>query len=452
MGRLRSLRPLPLLFALVSLKDILTPSLPLRPLPALPALRPLRRYRPFRILSTLPLLPELTLINRDFQNVSQLITSNGYPVEEYTVTTKDSYVIMIQRIPRGRGEPPGQRRKPVAFLMTGLLSSSADYVVNLPDQSLGFILADNGFDVWLGNVRGTTYSRHRRLQKWQKKYWDFSFDEMIRYDLPAQIDMILERTQRSSLMYIGWSQGSLIMFGLLSSQPRYNEKVRLFNAIAPVAYLGHMTSDVSEMVPFADFLNGLLQVTLNGAFLAINGPVFQQIKKDECGSKKQSPSCKAAFQLFNGGFPIEMNKTRFPLYMANNPAGSSVRNMYHFAQIIRDNRLQMFDWGRLMNKRIYGQKQPPQYDLTRVTAPVALYWSAGDVLARPMDVRHLERRLPNVVLSYKVPVRGFTHIDFVWSINAKNHLYRKILYMMLEYSQEQQQPPLPNADRNTVHV
>nr|XP_050027650.2 gastric triacylglycerol lipase-like isoform X1 [Dermacentor andersoni] len=420
MWRARSLCPIPLLFAFVSLKVVLPP------------------------------LPERKLIKDDYQNVSQLITSNGYPVEEYTVTTRDSYVIMIQRIPRGRREPQGQRRKPVAFLMTGLLSSSADYVVNLPDQSLGFILADNGFDVWLGNVRGTTYSSHRRLKNWMKKYWDFSFDEMINFDLPAQIDMILEKTESPSLLYVGWSQGSLIMFGLLASKPQYNQKVRLFNAIAPVAYLGHMTSEMKEMVPFADFLDGLLQMTLNGAFLAKNGPVFQQIKKDECGSTMQRPACKAVFKLVNGGFPIEMNKTRFPVYLANNPAGSSVRNMYHFAQIIRDNRLQMFDWGPLQNKKIYGQKRPPEYDLSRVTAPVALYWSAGDVLARPVDVKHLAKRLPNVVLSYKVPVRGFTHIDFVWSIYAKDHLYKEILRMMLKYSQEQQPPSSPGFDRNNI--
>lgn len=38
------------------------------------------------------------------------------------------------------------------------------------------------------------------------EFWKFSMDEMIKYDLPAEIDYILAQTNHSTLTYIGHSQ------------------------------------------------------------------------------------------------------------------------------------------------------------------------------------------------------------------------------------------------------
>lgn len=125
----------------------------------------------------------------------ELAIRHGYAAETYTVKTEDGYLLTLHRIPCGRYGCPSAGRgsgQPV-FLQHGILSSSADWCLSGPGHALAFILADLGYDVWLGNARGNTYSRkHVTLSNEDAKFWDFSWHEMALYDIPAELDFVYE--------------------------------------------------------------------------------------------------------------------------------------------------------------------------------------------------------------------------------------------------------------------
>ena len=75
--------------------------------------------------------------------------------------------------------------KPPVLLQHGLIDSSNAWLMNSigghlndnDDRNLAFALAKRGFDVWLGNFRGNTYSRnHTTFSPDEPSFWKFSFD------------------------------------------------------------------------------------------------------------------------------------------------------------------------------------------------------------------------------------------------------------------------------------
>lgn len=115
--------------------------------------------------------------------------------------------------------------------------------LNIPFIILAYVLYDKGYDVWLGNARGTKPSqKHIKLSLSgddRKQYWSFTLHEIGIYDVPACIDYILNQTKSSQLDYVGFSQGTTVFFIMASQLPQYNAKISNMIALAPVAYLEH---------------------------------------------------------------------------------------------------------------------------------------------------------------------------------------------------------------------
>uniref|UniRef100_A0A8D2MCB5 Partial AB-hydrolase lipase domain-containing protein n=1 Tax=Zonotrichia albicollis TaxID=44394 RepID=A0A8D2MCB5_ZONAL len=307
-----------------------------------------------------------------FMNISEKILFHGYPSEEYEVMTEDGYFLSLNRIPHGKEGA----RTPV-LIVHGFCLDGGDWVDNLPENSLAFILADAGYDVWIGNNRGSSWSRrHRSLSTASEEFWDFSFHEMAVYDLPAMVGFILMQTEQKQLFYVGHAQGSSLGFIAFSSLPHLAKKIKLFFALAPVYTFHHVRGPVLKLA----FLSDLL------------------LKVQE---------------VFLGGY-------------CQNPGISGNSCPLHYRCVL----LLHLRWPQVTGVLSPCQLRPPSYEIEAMRVPVAV-WSGGHDWVTPhKETERLLSRLTHVVHHEHFP--DWNHFDHHWGLNAPQRMYQRMVAMMEE--------------------
>ncbi|KAL3266871.1 hypothetical protein HHI36_011023 [Cryptolaemus montrouzieri] len=361
----------------------------------------------------------------EYLSVTELITKYGYPVEEYFVTTKDGYILRVHRIPPTRkGIAPCNR---TIFLMHGLLSSSADWVILGPQEAFAYYLADLGYDVWMGNARGNSQSKnHTKLNPRHRKFWDFSWHEIGTIDVPTMIDFVLKSTNQKALYHVGHSQGTTTFYVMCSELPSYNKKIIAHYSLAPIGFMKHAFSPIlrigSKFVKELEWLSsllGIVQILPHDAFMTFIGNKYCE------GGELTEVVCRDSLFLTCGFDKAEFNNSLMPTLMGHSPAGSAAKQFFHYAQLIDSGRFRQYDYG-LANTLHYGPTHalgPPSYDLKKVKAPVYLYYSRNDWLSNEKDVTKLCKELGNCRSQVLVAEHRFNHMDYLWGIHAKQMVY-----------------------------
>ncbi|XP_054839916.1 lipase member M-like [Eublepharis macularius] len=315
----------------------------------------------------------LLLIMMAFQRTSEKIKYWGYPSEEYEVLTVDGYYLTLNRIPGGASAAVQSGSKAAILLMHCLLMEGSVWVANLPNNSLGFMLADAGYDVWIGNNRGNSWSRrHQHLTIDQEEFWDFSIHEMGIYDLSAITNFVLQKSKQEKIYYAGHAQGSSIELSLLSPRLR--------------------------------------------AFVA-----------QKCSQQLIDVLCKQALFLFSGFNEKNLNESRADVYVSRFPDYTSVKTLIHWTQVAKAGKPRYFDYGP-ENLDKYNQTTPPLYRIEDITVPIAM-WSGGqDWVCQLKETEELKSRLKSVIHYKHFP--DWNHWDFIWGLDAPQRLYMEILNLM----------------------
>lgn len=372
--------------------------------------------------------------NEDVElNATQLLNKYQHGVETHTIKTDDGYFLTLFRIaPKESTLQP----RPVVFLMHGLLGSADDWLLMGPGKSLAYLLADAGYEVWLGNARGNKYSR-RHVSKHHAltDFWQFGTDEIALHDLPTMIDYVLKTSQQQRMYYIGYSLGATAFFALASERPEYNDKIIMMYAMSPMAYMTNVRSPLFRMIaPNSQFSELLQQQLGDGEFLPTVNFV-QTVGGVMCQNEIGCPNVCSNLNFVMSGANVEtLNVSQIPVIIKHLPAGTSSRLMRQFAQGVASNEFNRYDFGADVNMKVYGQRLPTKYDMVNVKVPVSLYYSEEDWLAHPTDVERLAKELPNMQDLYKVPEPHFASMDFQFSRNAPEIVYKRLIESINQHS------------------
>ena len=357
---------------------------------------------------------------------SDIVTPLKYPFASYSTITEDGFNLKVFRIQAKNSQI--QNGRPAVYLQHGLIGSADNWVFNRDSNSLGLLLADAGYDVWFGNSRGNKYSRtHAKLQTSQKEFWDFSFQEMGRYDIKATIELILKVTGQQKVVYVGHSQGTTQMFAALADRATaafMNAKVKKFIALAPVVYFGQQSSPFVSLMANTPLLEQT--ATKMGMYEWLPGPCSETSAQANFQGTvcKVNPSfCNWGISLFDQN-PKYDDLKKLPDYLKYIPAGTSLRTLVHYKQLFQQTdklnpKFTKFNFGETENLSRYGQKTAPEFDLSLIDIPVRGFVGLNDRIGDPADNTILANKLQKLGKNYKAYVyNDCGHMTFVWAING----------------------------------
>lgn len=349
--------------------------------------------------------------------IRDLAYSLSLDLETHTVQTEDGYILQLHRIP-GTGRP--------VLLQHGMMCNSACWLTSGRD-SLAYVLAMAGFDVWMGNFRGNRYSgEHETMTSDETAYWRFTFHHFGQYDIPAEIRKIAEVTGQK-ITYIGHSMGSTSMLVAGSVKPEILADVELVILLAPVAAGHTMTAPVKGITPQHRHHRMMLEwmglYALPPKMSMLNWVTRRPLYPTFAGFFLK------AFTGFVDGYVGSEDM------ISHFPDTASIYTLFHYSQNISEKSFGAYDWQcSVENTRHYGQPCPPEYDLDKMNVPTVIFSAVRDTVSPLAEQHRLMEALPNVIDAREVDL---THIGFIWGKDAPHLVYKPILEML---SQRQSGP------------
>lgn len=378
----------------------------------------------------------------DAVTTPQLIRFHGLECEEHVVMTADGYILVLHRIIKkddhlrqrthtgtssrnglpsptssvtgnSRGGRIPQSGPPILVIHGAMISSEIWVCQRSTNRNLVFRLANEGYDVWLANRRGTKYSqKHVIFKPHEERFWDFSMDEMIMHDVPAQVEYILGLVGHKTITLMGFSQGTAESFGALSFSRKLNRRVNCMVGLSATCKPPLPTNGLIRSMVY--WTPELVYLLLGRRSMLRSVCFWQSILSPKAMAWLMDMSM---FLLF-GWKNTNIRAKERPLMYRSLFSLASVKSISHWFQIMRAGRFQMYDDQPPGRTHII-----PAYPLSNIRTPILAILGMKDGL---VDREFIEREFGTASIQL---VDGYEHMDTIWA----NDVDKKVFPMVIDF-------------------
>jgi len=272
--------------------------------------------------------------------------------------------------------------------------------------------------VWIGNFRGNKYAhKHQSLKPSDKKFWNFSLDELAYHDVPAMSEYVLKASNEKKLNLIPFSQGFAVTMAALSMNSRMANRINCLVALAPVIVPSFKNA----------YIGSLTKVSSRAMFLFLgHGPFLHMAQF----WRKLLPKA-----LYNVALNVAMNilfgwncrsirsKDKMAMYQ-HLYSFTSTKLLLHWCQIAESGKFQWFNDDFSISPSS-DEVYMPTYQISKITIPTVLLGGESDTLCHRGD---LDLMIKNCVHSKCIP--NYEHLDLIWANDVDKTVFIEIQSML----------------------
>lgn len=318
----------------------------------------------------------------------------------YWARTRDGWRVALYRF-----HSPKTHSTPVV-LCHGMGSNR--WNMDGPGQlSLARFLLDEGYDVWVVELRGA--GRSTRPNLWNGKPYRWNFEDYVQHDAPAVLRVVLRETGCEKVHWVGHSMGGMIAYALLMSPVQLKLASVVTLGSPTMSKVGHPMLDFG--VPFRALLRYLPPRIPSGTLARFVAPLAPLVV-----SQARKEISDLGFHPDN----IDADLARTLMFTAVEDLPTSLLRefaLWYETKHMSD-RYAMFDFTE---------------HLERITNPLLIIAGARDGLTPPGDLEYVHNSISSRDKAFVVVGRehgfphDYSHADLILGKHAREDIYPMIL-------------------------